>query len=257
MHEEQHPVKVKSLHKAMKVLECFSVSAPELGITQIANMLDINKSNVHSIVSTFLDMGYLERTENGKYCLGLKMLEYSFVVNEYLGYIRAIYDIINDISQKSGEIVFFGIPRQDKVLYLYVAHPLSRLQFMPYREILGETAPLYCTGIGRAILSHLPTEEWESRISRERRKFTENTLCDYDDIVRELEKCKAQGYAIDNEEREIGLRCLGVPVFNINDRLVGGMSISAQVSVFGDEKLASNLALLREGAYRIRERFYK
>ena len=90
--------KVKSLEKAMKLLECFSGKTPEIGITQIAEKKDLSKSNVHNIVSTFVNLGYLEQNSNGKYSLGLKMLEYSFVVNEHLGYPRALYDIINDIS---------------------------------------------------------------------------------------------------------------------------------------------------------------
>lgn len=253
----QRETKVKSLFKAMQVLECFSASVPELGITQIANMLSINKSNVHNIVSTFLEMGYMEKTPNGKYCLGLRMLEYSFVLNEHLGYTRAIYDIIYDMSQHCGEIVFFGIPHKDKVLYLYVAHPISRLQFMPYREILGETAPLYCTGIGKAILSHLPQEEWAERISKDRIKYTENTICDFDLIIEELIKCRECGYAVDNESREIGLRCVGVPVFNMNNHLIGGISISTQVGNMNDEKLLANVSLLQEGVHRIKERLYK
>ena len=250
-------VKVKTLQKALQVLECFSPEAPALGVTQIAQMLNMNKSNVHNIIQTFVDLGYMDKLDNGKYSIGLKILEFSFLVNGNLGYVRAIYDILNDISQRSGEVVSFGIPRADKVMYLYTTHPLSRLQFLPYRESLGETAPLYCTGIGRAILSQFPESEWLSHISNERIKYTEKTICDLDLILQELQKSKEQGYAIDNEERKIGLRCVGVPIFNANGQLVGGMSISGPLPALTGENFQADLQLLREGAYRIRERLYK
>lgn len=254
---ELRETKVKTLQKAMQVLECFSIETPQLGITQIAQMLNMNKSNVHNIVSTFVDLGYMDKLDNGKYTIGLKILEYSFLVNENLGYVRAIYDILNDISQRSGEVISFGIPRADKVMYLYTAHPLSRLQFLPYREALGETAPLYCTGIGKAILSNLPEDQWTSRITTDRVKYTEKTLVDLDSILNDLRRCKAQGFALDDEERKIGLRCIGVPIFNSANQLVGGMSMSGPLNSMVGDHFEQNIRLLQEGAYRIRERLYK
>ncbi|MBF7097828.1 IclR family transcriptional regulator [Alkalibacter mobilis] len=255
--DKNSDVKVKSLEKAMKILECFSVNTPELGITQIAEKLDLSKSNVHNIVSTFAQMGYLEQQPNGKYSMGFKVLEFSFVVNEHLGYARAVYDIINDISQRSGEIVYFGIPYRDKVLYLYVAHPMSRLQMMPYREILGETAPLFCTGIGKAILAFLPEEEWDDRITKDRKAFTENTILDYDEIIKELKETKARGYSIDNAEREPHIRCVGMPVYNMAGKLVAAISISGPIDSMTDEKLAEHSKLLGEEIYRMKQRLYK
>lgn len=250
-------VKVKTLQKALQVLECFSTTTPALGITQISQMLNMNKSNVHNIVSTFVDLGYMDRLDNGKYSIGLKMLEYSYVVNENLGYVRAIYDILNSISQEAGEVVSFGIPSGDKVMYLYTAHPLSRLKFLPYRESLGETAPLYCTGIGKAILSHFPEETWLSKIPNERQKYTEKTVCDIDLILQDLHRCKERGYATDDEERRLGLRCIGVPIFNASNQLIGGMSMSGPLAAMIGENFQHNLQILMEGAYRIKERLYK
>jgi IclR family KDG regulon transcriptional repressor len=103
----------------------------------------------------------------------------------------------------------------------------------------------------------LPQEEWESRISKDREKYTENTVCDLNLIIEELVRCKKQGFAIDNEEREIGFRCIGIPVFNMSNQLVGGMSIVADVNIMNDEKLTTFISLLQEGAYRSRERLYK
>lgn len=256
MTQETPDYKVKSLAKAMRVLECFTVKEPELGITQIAEQLRMNKSNVYNIVDTLRQMGYLEQKPNSKYCLGIKMLEYSFIVNEHLGYPRAVYDILQEISQKSGEIVYFGIPAQDKVLYLYVIHPRSRLSVMPYREILGETAPMYCTGIGKAMLSNLPEDEWPARITKDRVKFTDLTVTDYDAIIEDLIRCRKRGYAIDDGAREPGMRCVGMPVYDFHNRLVAGVSISGPMESLTYQRIPDYANFLQDATFKMRERLY-
>ena len=151
--------KVKSLAKALNILSCFTIQEPILGVTELANRIGVTKSNIHNILSTFTSMGYLQRLPDGRYTLGLKILEYAFIINQNLGYPNAVYDILVETASRTGEIVYFGLPYGTNVLYLYVAHPADRLGVLPYRDILGETAPFYCTGIGKAILAHMPEEE--------------------------------------------------------------------------------------------------
>ena len=94
-------IKVKSLYKSLKVFECFKAETPELGITQISEMLGLNKSNVYNIVSTFEHAGYLEKDEaTGKYKMGLKILEFAYIINENLGYQRAVYKILENLSKQ-------------------------------------------------------------------------------------------------------------------------------------------------------------
>ena len=143
--------KVKSLAKSLKILSCFTIQEPVLGVTELAERIGVTKSNIHNILSTFTSMGYLDRLPDGRYTLGLKILEYAFIINQNLGYPNAVYDILVDTAGKTNEIVYFGLPYGTNVLYLYVAHPANRMGVLPYRDILGETSPFYCTGIGKAI----------------------------------------------------------------------------------------------------------
>ena len=175
--------KVKSLAKALNILSCFTIQEPILGVTELANRIGVTKSNIHNILSTFTSMGYLQRLPDGRYTLGLKILEYAFIINQNLGYPNAVYDILVETASRTGEIVYFGLPYGTNVLYLYVAHPADRLGVLPYRDILGETAPFYCTGIGKAILAHMPEEEWLSHIPEERTKYQPNTVTDLDGIL--------------------------------------------------------------------------
>ena len=250
-------LKVKSLAKALHVLECFTIQEPELGVTELAERMGVTKSNIHNILSTFQQLGYIRRLPNGRYALGLKMLEYAFIINQNLGYPNAVYDIMVETAGKTDEIVYFGLPYDTDVLYLYVAHPASRMQALPYRDILGEKAPLCSTGIGKAMLAFLPEEEWEARIPAQPRRFTPNTITDRDAIKEELRRTRRRGYAIDNIERDPGVRCVGVPIYNTAGQLVAGMSTSGPAATMTDEKLVECAGILLNAALRMKERIYR
>lgn len=137
--------KVKSLAKALNILSCFTIQEPILGVTELANRIGVTKSNIHNILSTFTSMGYLQRLPDGRYTLGLKILEYAFIINQNLGYPNAVYDILVETASRTGEIVYFGLPYGTNVLYLYVAHPADRLGVLPigtsWARPLPSTAP--------------------------------------------------------------------------------------------------------------------
>lgn len=249
--------KVKSLAKALRILECFSVRTPELGVTELAELNGITKSNAHNILTTFQQGGYIEKLPNGKYTLGLQLLEFSYIINQHLGYPRAVYDLLTDLANKTGEIVYFGLPHGTDVLYLYVAHPIARMQELPYRDILGEHSPLYCTGIGKAILSAMPEDKWEAHITPDRTPYTDATVTDHDQIIEELWRTRRRGYSIDNCEREYNVRCIGAPVFSGTGQLVAGISTSGPASVMTDEKLLRCSKFLIDTAQRMRERIYR
>lgn len=255
--QKEESTKVKSLGRALRLLECFTTQESEWGVTELAEKMNMAKSNAHSIISTFEQMGYLRQLPNKKYTLGFRMLEYSFAINQNLGYPKAVYDLVQKTATLTEQIVYFGIPYGTKVLYLYVAHPVARMKDFPYREILGETAPLCSTGIGKAILAHLPEEEWPSRIDDEIKSFTRYTVTDREAIVEELRRTRTRGYAVDNEEREIGRRCVGVPVFSAGGQLVAGMSTSGPANEMTDYKMLECANILTSAALQMRERIYR
>lgn len=248
--------KVKSLAKALEVLSCFTVEKPAWGVTELAERFGVTKSNIHNIISTFVDTGYVKRLPDGRYTLGLKMLEFAFIINQNLGYPHAVYDILMDVSQQTGEIVYFGIPYGTKVLYLYVAHPSDRMSVRPYREILGETAYFYCTGIGKAMLAAMPEAEWPQRIGETRPKYQPNTITDPEAIYAELRQTRSRGYAIDNSERDPNVRCVGVPVYNKSGQLIAGISASGPSVTMTDKKLFECAGILQNAALKMRERIY-
>ena len=114
--------KVKSLHKALKVLECFTPKARELGVSEIARLLDLNKSNVYNILATLEECGYVKKNKTSeKYSLDFKMVQFSYTVMSSYPYTNLIVPVIKDLASDLNAIVYFGIPHGDKVLYLFSA----------------------------------------------------------------------------------------------------------------------------------------
>lgn len=246
---------LKSLSKSLDILECFNSKNPELGITQISNKLKLNKSNVSNIVATFEEKGYLEKNaDTGKYRLGLKLLEYSYVINENLGYQRMFYDILKDVSRKLYAITYFAIPRDMEVFYLFNTYPPAELFNYPYRTIIGEKAPMYCTSLGKAMLAYLPEKEVEKLFKAKKEKFTERTLIDEEALRKEIALTRSRGYSLDNEEHEYGVRCIGVPIFSSSGVLVGALSASSSTFSFEGEKFEEYVEIMKEAAFHMRER---
>ena len=215
-------VKVKSLQKALEILNCFTKKS-SWGVTEISEQLDLNKSNVHNILSTFKAMGYLDQDdESGRYKLGLSVysLCYSLGQNLSIGSVAAPY--LQELADMAGERVYLAIPHEQEIIYVTSAYPKTSIDLM--RPIMGEHAQMHCTGLGKAMLAYLPEEK--------------------------LREIRQRGYAIDNMEHEFGVKCVAVPVLGRNGQVVAGVSITGPSLRFYDERIQS---LAKELQNKIRE----
>lgn len=247
--------KVKSLQKALNILDCFNSKTPELGVSEIARMLGLNKSNVHNILSTLESSGYVK--QNGlseKYMLGNKMLEFSYTVMSSYKYSNTILPVMEQLADELNTVVYFGIPHGDFVLYLFATYPAGYANVISYRSIMGEKAPFYCTSIGKALLIAMDEDEIKTHLLGERIKYTPNTLTDDAALMADLAESKERGYAIDNIEHEPNVRCVGVPVLDRNMNLIGALSATGPLSIITTENVDSMAQKLLSAAFQIRAR---
>lgn len=235
---------VKSLVKAMHVLECFSVQQPELGVSDIAKMLDLQKSTVFNILNTFEACGYIiQDPKSDKYHLGMKVLHLGYIVNHHMGLRDMFLPCLSRIADETGEVSYFGILDNREVLYIEAAYPKNHPQT---RNILGERAPLYCTGLGKAMLAFLPEEEQQLVLRGELKKYTQYTLSDPTALQAQLRQIRTQGYAIDDMEHELGIRCVAVPVFGASNAVIAAVSISGPSMRFNHDTLVRDAELIKE-----------
>ena len=244
--------KVKTLHKSLKVLECFSEKRPELGITEISEMLGLYKSNVFNILTTFEGSGYVEKNnENNKYRLGSKILELAYVISSNIDIRKIILPYMQDISDNSNEIVYLGIPYNNEVLYLDAVLPRSTVLT---KSIMGEKAPLYCTAIGKAMMAYYSENRIMEIMSQGLKKITNNTITDKDKLIEELKRILSRGYSIDNMENEFGIKCVGKPIFDREGQIVAALSISGPSLRFTNHNIEYFASLLDKNVKLIMER---
>lgn len=250
--EDENPgikIKMKSLQKALEVLNCFIEKQP-LGVTEIGGMLGLYKSNVHNILSTFEAMGYLTQDkETGKYWLGGNLFALCHAMGDRftvsslaLPYMQAIVDQLH-------EVVYLTVPYGDEVVYLDAVYPAGRMR--PISSLLGIKAKMYCTAAGKAMLSRMTEEVMEGYIGRELIPFTPNTIVDREALRREIALTRERGYAYDDMELEVGLSCVGVPLVNRKGRLEGAISVSGPSLRLKREKVPEIAEVMKKYAKEI------
>lgn len=242
---EPSNIKIKSLAKAMRVLECF-MGHGELGVTEISESLGLYKSNVCDILTTFESMGYVDQNERtGKYHLGYRVLELSHALTSSMGFRKTTYPHMKQLAEELGETIYLGVPDGFDVVYLDAAYPGH--EYMT-RSMLGDRAPMYCTGIGKAILSRMDEPAWAALLENPLESYTSSTITEPAPLMEELRLTRQRGYAIDNMEHEHGIRCVGVPIMGGMGNVVAGMSVSCPSPRLDDEKLVVYARRLQEVA---------
>ncbi len=236
--------KVKSLAKAMAVLDCFTIKTPELGITEIAIQLGLQKATVFNILSTLVSLGHVEQNpNNNKYHLGLKMLHYGYIVNSALDYRRVFEPYLQKISTMCNEVCYLGIPNNNEVLYLDSASPNF---ITPGRVITGEHAPMHCTGLGKAMLAFMPKETVSEVMCLPMQRYTECTITDPLTLHSDLMKTGSRGYAVDNMEHEYGVTCVAVPVIGMQGFPIAAVSISGPTPRFSQSRIPELAQILKD-----------
>ncbi|HIS92036.1 MAG TPA: IclR family transcriptional regulator [Candidatus Alectryocaccomicrobium excrementavium] len=234
--------KVQSLAKAIKVLECFTVAKPEWGVSEVARFTGFQKSTVHNILTTLQQLGYVEQNpETQRYYLGLKILQFSRVVNTHIGLSEMMGPYMQKIGAATQEMVYLAIPYGSDVIYISSYADGSHAS---PRAILGERAPMYCTGIGKAILAYL--DDAESRIPAQMQAFTPDTITDKQALLRDLAWIRAHGYALDNMEHEFGVKCVAVPIFAADESVRCAVSISGPSLRFAPSRVEAMAKTMME-----------
>ena len=231
---QEDTAKVKSLYKALNILDCFLEYPFEYGVTDMAERTNLPKSTIHNIFSTFHQYGLLEYVEQTKrYRLGPKAVELGNVYHQSNSFVSIMRPYLSRLAETTQERVY----------------PQSSITSS---DIIGVKAPLYCTGIGKAILAFSDAAMADMVAQREMEKFTVNTITEADKLHAELRRIRACGYAVDDMEHEFGVKCVAIPLFNQRGLLLGGMSISGPSLRLPKYKIEEFAALLQEVSAEVR-----
>lgn len=235
--EQRAGWRVRSVIKALHILELFTPTQTELSLAQLSRLTDMPKSTLLNMLKTLESEGYLLHLQKTQtYRLGYKTLQLGYSVRSSMPIIQYAIPFMEDLMSKTHETVYLTTHVNGQVFYLDGVYYSRR--FGKY-SITGKTLPLHCTGCGKAMLSYMTREETESIIRRwGLRRFTPNTITDPEALFSEIAATRERGYAIDTEEETLGVRCVATAIRNTQGRPVGAVSIQGTTMSMTDERIA-------------------
>lgn len=226
MSERGRRYQIRAVERALDLLSTFSTSEPELSLTELSARLDLNPSSTFRLLMTLQSHGYLEQNpDNRKYRLGVACLELGSVFLNKSDIRKEALPILSGLRDDCKETIHLARLAGSEVVYLEKLDGLLPIGIMGSR--VGGRAPAHCTGLGKAMLAYKPENEIRHLCAEaDLRRFTSNTITDLGELLGELANIRERGYAIDNEEREPGVKCVAVPIWNYRQNVVGAISVS-------------------------------
>ncbi len=218
--------KVGSVQRAIDILNLFGTLTPELGTTDIARALKLHKSTTASLVATLVANGFLSQNpDTRKYRLGLKLVERAFAMLDQVEIRQIAYPYLQELRNQWNETVNLAILDGPDVVYV---ERFLGTKALAMRSEVGRRAPAHSTGLGKAILACLPIPQVRAFIDcYGLPSITPKTITDPVTFLSELDQSRERGYAVDDEENEIGGRCIAVPIFDHTGTPVAAVSVSA------------------------------
>ncbi len=219
---------VQSLDRAFDIIELLSQESRSIPMTEIGRRLDLHKSTVHRLLTSLRKRGYVEQeAESGNYKLGLGFVELASLYLNSLELKTEASPFINELAKTTGQTVFLAIMDHTDVVYIDKAEAYNSMRRY---TIIGKRLPMYVTSLGKAMLSGYTDREIEELYpERTLPKFTAKTLTTFDSLMTEIRQTRERGWSIDDEERELGTRCIGAPIFDYRDRVIAAVSVAWEI----------------------------
>jgi len=205
---------IRSVERALSILKLFIYDESELSATEISKGLDLHRSTTFRFLTTLMSAGFIEQNpDNGKYSLGVVSLELGSAFLNHSSLRETAVEILETLRDESGETVHLAILEEHEVIYLEKLAGLHPIGLMSSR--VGSRSPAYCTGLGKALLAYLPEDQLQDFLQKtDLIKHTENTITKRQVFLDELARIRTFGYAVDDEEHEMGVMCIAAPVFD-------------------------------------------
>jgi IclR family transcriptional regulator, KDG regulon repressor len=226
---------VKSVSRALDIIALVGMKKGGLGVTEIANQIDINKSSVFRTLSTLVQYGYIEQDgDTGKYKLGYKFLDISSKLLESIDIRTEAKPFLQELEEKTNEVIHLVVYDQGEVVYI---EKLEGTETLRTHSRVGKRAQMHCTSVGKAILAHLPENDVLAIIDKGMPVHTDYTITEKEALLQELKQIRGRGYSLDLEENEYGITCIAAPVFDHLGNVVAAVSISGPTTRMTKDRL--------------------
>jgi len=244
--------RLSSVATSVRLLKAFSEEQVEIGISDLARRLGIAKSTVHRLAVTLVADGMLEQNpDTGKYRLGIALFRLGSLVRRRMIMSNEARPLLRELREKVNETVHLAVLDGSEIMYVF---NLESTQAIRMRSDVGVRKPAYCTAEGQAILAFQPSEVIERVVGDGLAPRTPQTITDPNKLRKVLDGVRVRGCAIEDEESELGMRCIAAPLRNDAGEVVAAIGLAGPVSRLSKKALATFIPHVIETATAISAR---
>jgi DNA-binding IclR family transcriptional regulator len=242
----------RTVAKAFTIIDLLALQS-DRGITlsDLSVQLHMPKSTVHRYLATLQQLGLAERSDADRFRLGTRVIELAglFLANSDLR--TESQAALDALATQTDETIHLAVPSGTEVVYIAKVESKHALRMYSY---IGARLPMYCTALGKAILAFGTPERRRDVLAQPLKARTPSTITSRQALERELETVRSQGFAIDDEENEPGIRCVGAPIADYSQTAIAALSVSGPGDRIDRKRCAELAPIVRDAAQRISKR---
>lgn len=244
-HEQLDKYRIQIVERTLEVLLTFQANASSLTLEDLVQRTGTNKTTVLRIVRTLEHTGFLVREEDS-YRLGAKVLDLSNAYLSTLSFTKVAQAPMERLANRFGQTVSLAVLDGADVVYVAIEQAQRELGI---QGEVGGRHPVHATALGKVLLGGLEPDDARARLeSRELTRLTHRTLVNVDDVVNAVNRVRSDGYALDDEERGIGIRCVAAPIYDRKGKVIAALSIAGPIFHMQDSQVDQILQTLLEEA---------
>ena len=219
---------VQTIERASSILDILGQSPQGISIRELSTKIKLPKGTTHRLLSSLSYFGYVRQDPKTRnYLLGLKLVELGQLLLGQLDIRKEAEPFLRDLAERTKETVHLVFLDRNEIVYIDKVETDQNPSGLKMASRVGLRNPAHSSAVGKVLLAHFPEEELKNFIKEKGlAKRTENTIVDPTQLKEHLKSVRAQGYAIDDEENEKGIRCVAAPIYNEVGKTVAAISIS-------------------------------
>jgi len=227
---------IYSVERSLKVLEYIASKKNGVRVRDVAEFLNVTAPAAFKHLETLVRCGYAFKDPyTHRYFASYKLAELGSIVLRNIEVREIAHPLLIELMEKTSMTVHFALKDGFEGVYI---DKVESARTIPTVSRIGMKMRLYSTGFGKAILAFLSEEEFEQYLKNvPLNKCTPNTITDPERLKQELVLVRERGYAIDNEENEYGVKCVGAPVFDYTNRVIGAISVTGASGLLNEETI--------------------
>ncbi len=219
---------VQSIERVSQILDILGQNPQGISIRDLSKKVNLPKGTTHRLLSSLSYLGYVRQdAKTRNYFLGFKLVELGNILLSQIDLRKEAAPFLKDLAERTKETVHMVIFDRNEVVYIDKVEGEDNPSGLRMASRIGLRNPAHSSAVGKVLLSHFSEEALNQFFKKKGlSKRTENTITDPAQLKEHLKMVRAQGYAIDDEENEKGVRCVGAPIFDEAGNAVAAISIS-------------------------------